>query len=92
MKGLLEMDLIHKVDQMIRDEQLLDVEDSIVVAVSGGPDSVALLHILFLLAETHKWRLIVAHVNHQFRGEESDREAEFVAELCAKLGLPFELA
>ena len=86
MKGFLEMALIHKVDQIIQDEHLLDAEDSIVVAVSGGPDSMALLHILFLLAETHKWRLIVAHVNHQFRGEESDREAEFVAAYARSWG------
>jgi tRNA(Ile)-lysidine synthase len=91
MKGFIEMVLVHKVDQLIRDEHLLDEEDSIVVAVSGGPDSMALLHILFLLAASRKWRLIVAHVNHQFRGEESDREAEFVAEYAKHLGLPFEI-
>jgi tRNA(Ile)-lysidine synthase len=91
MKGTLSMELVNKVKRLIDAEHLLDAEDSIVVAVSGGPDSVALLHILFLLAESEKWRLIVAHVNHQFRGEESDLEAEFVEKYAKQLGLPFEL-
>jgi tRNA(Ile)-lysidine synthase len=91
MKGILSMELVNKVERLIEEEHLLDAEDSIVVAVSGGPDSVALLHILFLLAESKRWRLIVAHVNHQFRGEESDREAEFVESYARQLGLPFEL-
>jgi tRNA(Ile)-lysidine synthase len=91
MKGFNAMMLVNKVDQLIQDEQLLHTGDIIVVAVSGGPDSVALLHILFLLAEARKWKLIVAHVNHQFRGEESDREAEFVAEYAESLGLPCEI-
>jgi tRNA(Ile)-lysidine synthase len=91
MKGFLSMELVHKVKRLIEEEHLLDSEDSIVVAVSGGPDSVALLHILFLLAESKRWRLIVAHVNHQFRGEESDLEAEFVEKYAKQLGLPFEL-
>ncbi|MEX2459899.1 MAG: tRNA lysidine(34) synthetase TilS [Paenibacillaceae bacterium] len=85
------MELVRKVDQLIQDEHLLDTGDSIIVAVSGGPDSVALLHILFLLAESRKWRLIVAHFNHQFRGEESDREADFVADYAGRLGLPCEV-
>jgi tRNA(Ile)-lysidine synthase len=85
------MELVEKVNRIIEDEHLFEAEDSIVVAVSGGPDSVALLHILFLLAKQWRWRLIVAHVNHQFRGAESDREADFVANYAKKLELAFEI-
>jgi tRNA(Ile)-lysidine synthase len=90
-KGFPGMELALRVNRIMREEHLSDPEDSIVVAVSGGPDSIALLHILFLLAEQWKWRLIVAHVNHQFRGEESDQEADFVSEYAIKLGLPCEI-
>ncbi|MFD0677121.1 MULTISPECIES: tRNA lysidine(34) synthetase TilS [unclassified Paenibacillus] len=86
------MDLVSRVEQEIRAERLFEVGDSIVVAVSGGPDSVALLHVLFALSEQWKWRLSVAHLNHGFRIEESEREAAFVSELAARLGLPVEIA
>src|SRR5688500_1798112 len=53
-----------------------------VVAVSGGPDSVALAHVLTeLLRQGHFAGLILAHVNHQLRGAESEADARFVADL-----------
>nr|WP_231571339.1 hypoxanthine phosphoribosyltransferase [Paenibacillus sp. VKM B-2647] len=63
------------------------------MAVSGGPDSVALLHVLFALSKRPEWgwRLVVAHVEHGFRGAESAAEADYVGELAAELGLPFAL-
>lgn len=87
----MEIDLVAKVEQRIIEEKLADTGDVVVVAVSGGPDSVALLHVLFALAEEYSWKLVVAHVNHQFRGAESDAEASFVAELAAELQLPCEI-
>ncbi|WP_430112960.1 tRNA lysidine(34) synthetase TilS [Paenibacillus sp. B1-33] len=66
----------------------------IVVAVSGGPDSMLLLHALTALDERSDCKpgkLIVAHVHHGFRGQESDEEAEFVEQETVKLGLPFEM-
>lgn len=59
----------------------------VVAGVSGGPDSVALLLALHRL-DIHP--LVVAHVNHQLRGKESDGDEEFVRELCEGLGLPLE--
>lgn len=85
------MTIAKQVEQVIADEAMINNGDCIVVAVSGGPDSVALLHILFSLKGQYGWSLVVAHVNHRFRGEESDREADFVAELAASLGLPCEV-
>jgi tRNA(Ile)-lysidine synthase len=84
------MDLIGKVEQGGASAGLFAAGDGMVVAVSGGPDSVALLHLLHTLSAKWHWRLTAAHVNHGFRGEESDREAEFVAELCRRLGIPLE--
>jgi tRNA(Ile)-lysidine synthase len=59
------------------------------VAVSGGPDSVALLHLLHRLGP--EWGLVlgVAHFDHGLRGEASREDARFVAELAQALGLPF---
>lgn len=66
--------------------------DCIVVAVSGGPDSVALLHVLHEIATRHTpLRLVCAHAHHGFRAE-SDAEAQLVRELAESLGLPFEIA
>lgn len=87
----METDLVARVERRIEEEKLADAGDVIVVAVSGGPDSVALLHVLFRLADTHQWTIVVAHVNHQFRGIESDAEADFVKELAAGLALPCEI-
>jgi len=61
------------------------------VAVSGGPDSVCLLHVLFELAPRWNLHLSVLHLDHQLRGEESSQDARFVEELAGKLGLPFSL-
>ena len=60
----------------------------LVVAVSGGPDSVTLLHALLRFRETAGLRLHVAHLNHNFRGEEAYEDARFVASLAQELGLP----
>jgi len=64
-----------------------DLGTPLVVAVSGGPDSVALLH---LLVEAGFSAITVAHVDHGFR-EESAEEAEFVRDLATDLGLEFEI-
>jgi tRNA(Ile)-lysidine synthase len=61
--------------------------DTILVALSGGPDSVALLHALRELAPRLGYRLAAAHLNHRLRGAESDRDETFVRELCSTLGV-----
>ena len=70
----------------IRVQQLLADNDKIIVGVSGGGDSVALLHILYLLG----YECIVAHCNFHLRGEESDRDEEFVRKLAEKYSFPFK--
>lgn len=67
----------------------LSGNDSIlVVGVSGGPDSSALLYSLHRLQEPHRIRLHVAHLNHDFRGDEADEDARFVESLANELDLP----
>lgn len=75
-----------KVEQYIIDNDLLSGNEKLIVGVSGGADSVALLDIL------HSFNLecIVAHCNFHLRGEESNRDAFFVEELCKKYNLKFE--
>lgn len=63
--------------------------DSVLVAVSGGSDSVALVHILHTIAGDYSLQLAVAHLNHCLREPASDRDAEFVAALANKLDVPF---
>ncbi|MEW6671238.1 MAG: tRNA lysidine(34) synthetase TilS [Thermodesulfobacteriota bacterium] len=62
--------------------------DSVLVGVSGGPDSVALLHVLNILARQLSINLGVAHLNHSLRQKDSDQDAAFVEALANKLNLP----
>ena len=59
----------------------------LVVAVSGGPDSLAMLHALHRLRDELGLALHVAHLDHRLRGQDSAADAEFVAQTCAKLGI-----
>lgn len=63
--------------------------DSVLAAVSGGADSVCMLHILNRLKADLGFTLGCAHVNHGLRGEAADRDEQFVKELCQDLGVPF---
>jgi tRNA(Ile)-lysidine synthase len=63
-------------------------DTGIVVGVSGGPDSSALLYCLNRLSKVHRLNLQVAHLNHDFRGEEAEEDARFVANKAHELGLP----
>ncbi|HXF05741.1 MAG TPA: tRNA lysidine(34) synthetase TilS [Blastocatellia bacterium] len=85
---------LDKVRRTIRRYRMVEDGDLVVVAVSGGPDSLALLHVLRLLrTKTYpRLRLHVAHLNHRLRGEESDADEEFVRHLAEELGLPVTTA
>ena len=85
------MDLRRKVREFIEKHRLVSAGDSVLVGVSGGPDSVALLHLLYDLREELELLLEVAHLEHGIRGEEAREDARFVAELAEKLRLPFHL-
>lgn len=80
--------LLDHVEQSIRAQKLLSRGQRILVAVSGGLDSVALLHLLHELKVKYRWKLAVAHLNHQLRGRASDGDERFVVSLAARLKLP----
>jgi len=72
----------------IQEHHLVSSQHCLLVAVSGGPDSVCLLHILVKLQEELDIRLHVAHLNHQLRGAESEADARYVFNLARRLGIP----
>lgn len=76
-----------KIRGTIRKFSMLRPADRVVVAVSGGADSVCLLHCLAELAPGLGLELLAAHFNHQLRGAESDEDQRFVEDLCARLGV-----
>ena len=80
--------LLQQVRRTIEQHDLLAPGDGIVVGVSGGPDSLCLLHVLLHLRDEHRLRLHVAHLNHGTRGADSDADAEFVSRIAAEWGLP----
>lgn len=82
-------DLPRWVTRYVRQQNLLSVRDRVLVAVSGGPDSVALLHLLHRLKPELNLQLGIAHFDHGLRGRESQGEAGFVAALAQSLSLPF---
>jgi len=77
-----------KVSGFIREHQLISAGKPLVVAVSGGPDSVCLFHILFGLQQELGVKLHVAHLNHRLRGAEAEADARYVAGLARRLAIP----
>jgi tRNA(Ile)-lysidine synthase len=80
--------MLERIKETIRKYTMITPGDRIVVAVSGGPDSVCLLSVLHVLSGKLNLSLHVAHLDHMFRGRQSEEEALFVADLAAKLGTP----
>jgi len=86
------VDLLSQVRAFIRRHRLLSPGDAVVVGVSGGPDSLCLLHLLWRLREEMGLRLHVAHLHHGARGSDADADAAFVADLARRWGLPATVA
>lgn len=82
---------IQSVEKDILSRGLFSEGASILMAVSGGPDSVCLLHVMLALKKRWRLKLAVAHFDHGLRGEESRRDAMFTASLAKEYGLPFYL-
>lgn len=82
-------DLPHRLSQVIARHRLIADGEPALVAVSGGVDSMVLLHVLAELAPAHRWKLTVVHFNHQLRGRDSDADERLVARTAKKLSLRF---
>jgi tRNA(Ile)-lysidine synthase len=80
--------LVARVRDAIERHHLVVTGDKVVVGVSGGPDSLCLLHVLRDLSPALSLDLHVAHFNHQMRGADADADAHFVAKLAGDWGLP----
>jgi tRNA(Ile)-lysidine synthase len=82
--------LFNQIKRAIDCHHLVEKGDRLIVGVSGGVDSMVLLHLLYACREAFDLSLIVAHVNHGLRPVESEKEVELVQKEAARLGLPFE--
>ncbi len=78
------LDLMKKT---IEKHSLIEYGDKIVVAVSGGADSVSLLHSLYMLKEEYNLTLYTCHLNHMLRGKDADDDAKYVEELSEELSI-----
>ena len=81
-------ELLDHVDRSIQTRRLFRPGQRILVAVSGGVDSMVLLHLLRELAPRHGWQLTAAHLNHQLRGRSSDADERLVRRTAQKLMVP----
>jgi len=80
---------MENIAKTIFDYNMITQKDTVLAAVSGGPDSVALILSLLAFKEKYTLKIGIAHLNHMLRGEESLRDEAFVKELAHKLSLPF---
>lgn len=87
------MSLYSDVVKYVKREGLFDGAATVVVALSGGPDSVCLLDVLSLMRERGDFSgaIVAAHLNHSLRGAESEADESFVRGLCAREGITLEV-
>ncbi|HEX9897213.1 MAG TPA: tRNA lysidine(34) synthetase TilS [Dehalococcoidales bacterium] len=80
-----------RVEDFLREHHLTNPRKPLLVAVSGGPDSVCLLRVLNTLKKDSGFKLHVAHLDHKLRGNDSVADAQYVLGLCHKLGIPITI-
>lgn len=83
--------MLNKMLKFLRSYDMVTPGETVVCAVSGGADSVALLFAFYLMKEKLDIRLEAAHFNHHLRGEESDRDEAFVREFCERYDIMLHL-
>ena len=81
--------LLSSLEEHLRDKRFFKPRQKILVACSGGPDSVALFHLLHALATKHRWKLGLVHFNHQLRPGDAQKDERFVKNLARKFKVPF---
>jgi tRNA(Ile)-lysidine synthase len=84
----IEKKILRTVEHAIIARRMVEAGDSVLVGVSGGPDSVALVHILLALAPKFSFQVAIAHLNHCLRQDESARDEAFVVALAEQMDLP----
>ena len=84
----IEAELLNILRSTVARHNMIVAGQTVVMGVSGGPDSVALLHALTQLRDEWQLSLVACHLNHGFRGEEADADAEYVRTLCHTLNVP----
>lgn len=83
--------LQNKVLNTIMTNHLIDKGDGVVVGVSGGPDSVCLLHILHAISDILGIQLYAVHINHMLRGDEADSDEKYTSDLCKELNIQLNI-
>lgn len=78
--------LKEEVLKTIKTYNLIEKNDKVVIGVSGGPDSICLLHLLYSIKKELEFEIVVAHINHQIR-KVADSETEYVKNFCKNLGI-----
>ena len=89
--SVIEKKILRTVEQTLRDHAMVQIGDAVLLGVSGGPDSVALVHILRALAPKYRLKLAIAHLNHGLRQNASDSEQAFVTALAEKFQMPLHV-
>ena len=82
--------MIELVNSFVEMHQLVSENSPIVIGVSGGPDSLALLHYMNEMSKEKQLTIVVAHVDHMFRGKQSEDDLRFVEQFCRNLGIRCE--
>ena len=80
--------MIEKTIKAIERYNMISNGEVIDIGLSGGADSVSLLHLLIVLGERFNISVTAAHLNHMLRGKEADSDERFVTELCKSLNIP----
>ncbi|NLP33827.1 MAG: tRNA lysidine(34) synthetase TilS [Clostridiales bacterium] len=81
--------MVQKVKDYIKQNNMIEKGDRIVLGVSGGADSVCLLYMLYKIYKEEDVSMVVVHVNHGIRGDEAKKDERFVAELCEELNVEY---
>lgn len=81
--------MLKKVIRFINENQMIEDGKKVLVALSGGPDSICLLHMLWSLKDKLNIELYAAHLNHCLRGSEADKDEDYAKKFCEMLDIPF---